>query len=54
MVYSLDYRGFVVRFPAGARDFYRPLSVQTVSGSHPASYSVGTGRSFFEGKAAGA
>jgi hypothetical protein len=38
-----------VWFPAGARDFCLLRSVQTGTGSHPASYPMGTG-----GKAAGA
>jgi hypothetical protein len=33
----------VVRFPAGARDISLLRNVQTNSGSHPASYSIGTG-----------
>jgi hypothetical protein len=38
-----------VRFPAGARDSSLLHSAQAGSGSHPASYPIGTG-----GKAAGA
>jgi hypothetical protein len=43
-----------VRFPAGVRDISLRHSVQTGSGAHPASYPMGTGVSFSEGKAAGA
>jgi hypothetical protein len=38
---------------AGARDFQFLHSVQTGSGAHPTSYSMGTGGSFLGGKAAG-
>jgi hypothetical protein len=34
------------RFPAEARDFSLHYSVQTGSGAHPASYTMGTGGSF--------
>jgi hypothetical protein len=43
-----------VRFPAGARDFSLLHRVQTGSGAHPASYTIGTGGSFPGDKAAGA
>jgi hypothetical protein len=43
-----------VRFLTGARDFYLLHSVQTVSGTHPDSYSMGTGGYFTGGKAVGA
>jgi hypothetical protein len=35
-------------------DFFLRHRVQTGSGAHPASYPVGTGGSFLEGKAVGA
>jgi hypothetical protein len=41
-----------VRFPTGERDFSLLHSVQTGSGAHPASYPMGTGGYFPEGKAA--
>jgi hypothetical protein len=44
---------FVILFtvyPVDARDFALLHSVQTTSGAHPASYPVGTKRSFPEGK----
>jgi hypothetical protein len=37
--------------PAGAKDFPSILSVQTGSGAHPASYTMGTGGPFPGGKA---
>jgi hypothetical protein len=52
--YWLDERMIGVRFPAGAGNFSLRHHVQTGSGSHPASYPVGTGGSFPGGKAAGA
>jgi hypothetical protein len=39
-----------VRFATGARDFSVIHSIQTSSGAHPASYPMGTGGSFPEGK----
>jgi len=42
-----------VRFPAGAGNFSLPHHVQTGSGTHPASYPMGTGGSFPGDKAAG-
>jgi len=42
-----------VRVPAGAGNFSLHHSVQTGSGSHPASYSLGTVGSFPENKVAG-
>jgi hypothetical protein len=42
-----------VRFPA-VKDFSLLHSVQTDSGAHPASYSMGTGGSFLGGIATGA
>jgi hypothetical protein len=40
-----------VRSPAGAEDFSSSPCVQTGSGAHPASYSMGTGGPFPGGKA---
>jgi hypothetical protein len=40
-----------VRSPAGVKDFSSSLSVQTGSGAHPASYTMGTGGPFPGGKA---
>ena len=37
---------FGVRVPVGARDFSFLQNVKTGSGTHPASYSVGTGSLF--------
>jgi hypothetical protein len=49
-VYGLDDRSIGVRSPAGAKNF--PLSsVQTCSGAHPASCTMGTGGPFPGGKA---
>jgi hypothetical protein len=41
--YGLDDRAIGVRSPAGAKDFSSSLFVQTVSGAHPASCTMGTG-----------
>jgi hypothetical protein len=41
--YGLDDRAIGVRSPAGAEDFSSSLCVQTGSGAHPASYTMGTG-----------
>ena len=41
--YVLDNRRIVVSFPVGAIDVDRLRNVQTASGAHPASYSMGTG-----------
>jgi hypothetical protein len=41
--YGLDDRAIGVRSPAGAKDFSFILCVQTGSGVHPASCTVGTG-----------
>jgi hypothetical protein len=49
--YGLDDRGIEVRFPPGARDFSSNLCVQTGSGAHPASCTMGTGGPFPGGKA---
>jgi hypothetical protein len=52
--YGLDDRMMGVQFPAGAGNFPRRRHVQTGSGTHPASYPMGT-EGFFPGsKAAGA
>jgi hypothetical protein len=40
-----------VRSPTGAEDFSSNFCIQTGSGAHPASYTVGTGGSFPGGKA---
>jgi len=45
----LPYRGIVVRFPTEAGDFYILRSIQTGSGTQPASYTMAIG-----GKATGA
>jgi hypothetical protein len=41
--YGLDDRAIGVRSPAGAKDFSCSLCVQTGSGAHPASCTMGTG-----------
>jgi hypothetical protein len=48
--YGLDDRAIVVRSPAGAMDFSPNLCVQTGSGAHPASCTMGTGVPFPGGK----
>jgi hypothetical protein len=40
--YELDNRAIGVRSPAGAKDFFSILCVQTGSGAHPASCTMGT------------
>jgi hypothetical protein len=50
--YELDDRVIGVRFPAGAEDFSSILCVQTGSGAHPASCTMGTGGPFPGGKSA--
>jgi hypothetical protein len=50
-VYGMDDRAIGVRSPAGAEDFSCSLCVQTGSGAHPASCSVGTGGPFPGSKA---
>jgi hypothetical protein len=45
---GLDGRGSI---PTEAEDFSSTLCVQTGSGAHPASYTLGTGGSFPGGKA---
>jgi hypothetical protein len=49
--YGLDDRAIGVRSPAGAKDFSSSLCVQTSSGAHPASCTMGTGGPFPGGKA---
>jgi hypothetical protein len=49
--YGLDDRAIKVRSPAGAEDFSFSLCVQTGSGAHPASCTMGTGGPFPGGKA---
>jgi hypothetical protein len=51
--YGLDDRGSRVRFPVGAGNLSLHHRVQNGSGTHPASYPVGTRGSFPGGKAAG-
>jgi hypothetical protein len=46
--YGLDDRGVGVRIPVG-QEFSLLHVVQTVSGTHPASYAMGTGVSFLRG-----
>jgi hypothetical protein len=48
--YRLDDRAIGVRSPAGAKDFSSSLCVQTGSGAHPASCTMGTGGPFPGGK----
>jgi hypothetical protein len=49
--YWLDDRVVEVRSPAGAKDFSSILCVQTGSGVHPASCTMGTGGPFLGAKA---
>jgi hypothetical protein len=49
--YGLDDRVIGVRSPAGARYFSSNLCVQTGSGAHPASCTMGTGVPLPGGKA---
>jgi hypothetical protein len=44
--YGLDDRAVEVQSPAGAKDFSCSLFVQTSSGAHPASCTMGTGGPF--------
>jgi hypothetical protein len=44
--YGLDDRAIEVRSPAGAKDFSSSLCIQTGSGVHPASCTMGTGGPF--------
>jgi hypothetical protein len=50
--YGLDDLSSGFRFPAGAGNFSLHHCVQNDSGSHPASYPMGTGGSLSGGKAA--
>jgi hypothetical protein len=50
--YGLDDMAIGVRIPAGVKDFSSSLCVQTGSGAHPASCTMGTGGSFHGGKSA--
>jgi hypothetical protein len=52
--YGLDERGSRVRYPAWAGNFSLHHRVQNGSGSHPASYPMGTRSSLPGSKAAGA
>jgi hypothetical protein len=49
--YGLDDWVIGVRSPVGAKDFASNLCVQTGSGAHPASCTMGTGGPFPGGKA---
>jgi hypothetical protein len=49
--YGLDDRAIGVRFPVEAKDFSFSLCVQTGSGAHPTSCTMGTGGPFSGGKA---
>jgi hypothetical protein len=49
--YGLDDRAIGVRSPAGAKHFSSSLCVQTGSGAHPASCTMGTGGPFPGSKA---
>jgi hypothetical protein len=49
--YGLEDRAIGVRFPAEAKDFSSSLCVQTGSGAHPASCTMGTRAPFPGGKA---
>jgi hypothetical protein len=49
--YGLDDRAVEVRSPAGAKDSSSDLCVQTGSGVHPASCTMGTGGPFSGAKA---
>jgi hypothetical protein len=48
--YGPDDRAIGVRSPARAKDFFCSLCVQTGSGAHPASCTMGTGGPFPEAK----
>jgi hypothetical protein len=50
--YGLDDRAIEVRSPAEAEDFSSSLCVQTGSGAHPASCTMGAGGPFPGGKSA--
>jgi hypothetical protein len=49
--YGLDDRAIGVLSPAGTKNFFSNLCVQTGSGAHPASCTMGTGDRFPGGKA---
>jgi hypothetical protein len=49
--YGLDDRAIGVRSPAGAKDFSSSVCVQTGSGAHPTSCTMGTEGPFPGGKA---
>jgi hypothetical protein len=49
--YGLDERAIEIRSPAGAKEFSPNLCVQTGSGAHPASCTMGTGGPLPGGKA---
>jgi hypothetical protein len=49
--YGMDDRAIGVRSPAEANNFSSSLCVQTGSGAHPASCTMGTGGPFPGGKA---
>jgi hypothetical protein len=49
--YGLDDRAIEVRSPAGSKDSSSILCVQTGSGAHPASCTMGTGGTFPGAKA---
>jgi hypothetical protein len=49
--YGLEDHAMEVRSPAEAKDFSSNLCVQTGSGAHPASCTMGTGAPFPAGKA---
>jgi hypothetical protein len=48
--YGLDDRAIEVRSPVETKDFSSSLCVQTGSGAHPASCTMGTGGPFPGGK----
>jgi hypothetical protein len=48
--YGLDDRAIEVRSPAEAKNFSSNLCVQTCSGAHPVSCTMGTGGPFRGGK----
>jgi hypothetical protein len=50
--YGLDDRAIGVRSPVGVKDFSSIVFVQTGSGVHPASCTMGTGGPFPGGKSA--
>jgi hypothetical protein len=49
--YGLDDQAIEVRSPAGTKHFFSILCVQTGSGAHPVSCTMGTGDPFPGGKA---